>query len=74
MAITHGYYSGIEFPRSSGLKSVATARHPSSTSQTQAVELQTTHPRGAKGRWLDALFVCMILISIVGLTYSLIHR
>jgi hypothetical protein len=42
--------------------------------ETQAVESPTTHQRSYKGRWLDALFLCMILISIVGLTYMLIHR
>jgi hypothetical protein len=40
----------------------------------QAMESDTTNPRGHKGRWLDALFLCMILISIIGLTYSVIHQ
>jgi hypothetical protein len=40
----------------------------------QAVESDTTNPRSHKGRWLDAVFLCMILISIIGLTYSVIHQ
>jgi hypothetical protein len=40
----------------------------------QALESDTTNPRSHKGRWLDAVFLCMILISIIGLTYSVIHQ
>jgi hypothetical protein len=38
------------------------------------MELQNTDPRGHKGKWLDALFLVMVLVSFAGLAYTLLHQ
>jgi hypothetical protein len=60
-----------------GERGIASARPHAFADQVQTAPHRRARPENAlcnRGKWLDALFVSMILISVIGLIYALLTQ